>query len=89
MNPYLELLMHDGKKMRTFSLDVPEIELVWHQDEHDRKVDVMSGEGWQFQYDNEIPFKLNKGDTFTIESMRYHRVVKGTTPLILLIDEEN
>jgi quercetin dioxygenase-like cupin family protein len=80
--------MHDGGKMRTFAADVAEIELVWHRDEEDRKVTVLSGEGWKFQYDNEIPFQLKKGDVFNIESMRYHRIIKGTTELVLLIHEE-
>lgn len=89
MNPYLELAMHDGRKMRSFSLDIPDIELLWHRDEHDRKVTVMSGEGWEFQYDNEIPVKLKSGDTFTIEAMKHHRVIKGTTNLVLIIGEEH
>lgn len=88
VNPYLELTMHDGNKMRTFARDVSEIELVWHRDEADRKVTVLQGEGWKFQYDNELPIQLKEGDVFTIEAMKYHRIIKGQTALVLLIHEE-
>lgn len=79
--------MHDGNRMRTFGKDVPEIELVWHRDEEDRKVTVLQGEGWKIQYDNELPIELKEGDVFIIEAMKYHRIVKGKTELVLLIDE--
>ena len=39
---------------RAFNHDVKDEELVWHRDENDRIVKVISGVGWKFQFDNEV-----------------------------------
>ena len=39
----------DGKIIRTFSPDVDDDELKWHQDLNDRKITVIEGGGWSFQ----------------------------------------
>ena len=41
--------------IREFSKDVNEMDLVWHQDKEDRKIEVLEGKGWKFQKDNELP----------------------------------
>jgi len=73
---------------RTFDRNVSEIELVWHRDHKPRTVTVVEGNGWKFQYDNELPTELKKGDVFSIEAMRYHRILKGNTGLVLKINEK-
>ena len=73
---------------RTFDENVSEIELVWHRDHEARTVTVIEGTGWKFQYDNQLPVELKEGDIFSIEAMRYHRILKGDTGLVLKIDEK-
>ena len=53
MNPY-----KNKGNIRTFSKDVNKLELVWHQDAEDRDIEVLEGEGWQMQFDNELPCLL-------------------------------
>jgi quercetin dioxygenase-like cupin family protein len=83
MKPYT----HQGT-IRTFSKDVDEWLLEWHRDEHDRYVTVLEGEGWRFQRDNCLPLELKKGDIIFIPREEIHRVIKGTTDLIIEIKEE-
>jgi len=70
MKPY-----QDSSNIRVFSKDVDPMELVWHQDKEDRNIEILEGEGWQLQFDNELPFKLEKGDCISItEFKKYHLV---------------
>ena len=71
--------------IRLFSSEVDSEELVWHRDKEDRKVEVLEGEGWQFQFNGSLPFELTQGRTFSIPKDMYHRVIKGKTKLVLKI----
>jgi len=73
--------------IREFGLDIPHTELVWHRDKKDRIVEVLEGDGWEFQYDNELPFTLEKGDMLVIKKETYHRVKKGNSKLVIKIIE--
>ncbi len=82
MNPYtdeIHILTNDN--IRNFTTDVKELDLVWHQDREDRTIEVLEGEGWRFQKDNEIPVDMNVGDRIFIAEGEIHRVLKGTTNL--------
>ena len=82
MNPYtdeIHILTNDN--IRNFTTDVKELDLVWHQDREDRTIEVLEGEGWKFQKDNEIPVDMNVGDRIFIAEGEIHRVLKGTTDL--------
>jgi len=82
MNPYtdeIHILTNDN--IRNFTTDVQELDLVWHQDREDRTIEVLEGEGWKFQKDNEIPVGMNVGDRIFIAEGEIHRVLKGTTDL--------
>jgi hypothetical protein len=68
----------NGKILRTFSSEVDEDELKWHYDLKDRKVQVIRGDNWELQMDNEEYF-IPKGV--------YHRVIKGQGDLVVLIEE--
>lgn len=81
MNPY-----QDSSNIRMFSKDVDPMELVWHQDNEDRNIEVLEGEGWQFQRDNELPLELSKGDHIFIATNQTHRILKGTTDLKIRIN---
>ena len=81
MNPF-----KNKGNIRTFSKDVNKLELVWHQDAEDRDIEILEGEGWQMQFDNELPFDIGKGDRIFITEQRIHRILKGTTDLKIRID---
>jgi quercetin dioxygenase-like cupin family protein len=61
------------------------MELVWHQDEEDRTIEILEGEGWQLQRDNELPLALQEGDIIFIPEYQIHRVIKGNTNLKIQI----
>ena len=84
---YFDVLIDENNKYRLFAADVDDGELVWHQDARDRVVWVLSGKGWQFQFDNELPIQLEEGITIKIPNHIYHRVIKGTNDLIIKITE--
>ena len=86
VNPYLDKYL-DNKIVRYFSEEVDDKELIWHRDKKTRDVEVISGDGWQLQMDNELPEDLKKGKIYRIPKMEYHRVIKGTSQLVLKIKE--
>ena len=38
------------------------MELVWHQDDEDRKIEILEGKGWCIQRDNMLPRAMKKGE---------------------------
>jgi hypothetical protein len=85
--PYLDDFQKNGKFIRTFDNNVNDDELVWHRDKRDRKVRVISGDGWLIQMDNELPIPLLMGQTYNIKKEVYHRIMKGKNLLRLEIEE--
>ena len=81
MQPY-----KDSSNIRTFSKDVDPMELIWHMDDEDRNIEILEGKGWKFQFDNELPLSLVKGDHIFIKRHRIHRIHKGTTDLKIRIN---
>ena len=81
MNPY-----KNKRNITTFSHNINKLELVWHQDKEDRNIEVLEGEGWSMQRDNQLPFDINKGDRIFIAVNEIHRVLKGTTDLKIKIN---
>lgn len=77
------------KFRRVFTENVETDELIWHRDREDRKVYVESGNDWMLQIDNELPQVLQEGHTYFIPKMTYHRVIKGTGDLKIVIDESS
>lgn len=87
-NPYIDEYLTDNSWIRTFDPTITSSdEYVWHRDEKDRIVTVLEGDGWQFQFDNEIPIRINKNDEIKIPKQVYHRIMIGNTPLKLKIEE--
>ena len=78
-----------GKKifLREFKRDVVSDELIWHMDREDRYVKVLKGKGWDLQLDNQLPQTMVEGKTYFIPKYTYHRVIKGTTDLVVEIRE--
>jgi len=86
-NPYFETRL-DNTIYRRFEGTVEETDLVWHRDASDRQLIVKEGQGWQLQFDNELPVELKKGEKYFIAREQYHRLIKGQNDLILEIIEE-
>lgn len=86
VTPYSETI-NGTVRLRTFKGDVDEDELVWHRDYHDRVVEVISGDGWKFQYDNQQPREMRVGQLFHIPKGMFHRLIKGDNTLVLEITE--
>jgi quercetin dioxygenase-like cupin family protein len=84
-NPYTNTPITQTSVIREFSSEVDPMDLVWHQDEEDRTIEILEGEGWQLQRDNELPLTLQEGDIIFIPMGQIHRVIKGNTNLKLQI----
>ncbi len=84
---YTQKNISDNKFERTFSSDIPETELKWHKDKENRMVEVTEDTDWYFQMDNGLPIPLNKGVKLDIPKETYHRVIKGTGDLKIIIQE--
>lgn len=85
--PYFETRL-DNTIYRRFKGTVEETDLVWHRDKNDRQIKVVEGQGWQLQFDNELPVELVEDETYFIASEQYHRLIKGQGELVLEIIEE-
>lgn len=79
--PFEEEKIKDNIFIRTFSTDVDEMDLIWHTDKENRFIKVLEGNGWQFQYDEELPFEMTDGLGFPVMKGQIHRVIKGLGPL--------
>lgn len=79
MKPYIEKELAKSVVVRTFSSEIDEMELKWHWDEEDRLVEPLNDNDWQFQFDNELPMRINK--QIFIPRGVMHRVIKGSTDL--------
>jgi quercetin dioxygenase-like cupin family protein len=77
----------DNKLIRTFSPEVDSDELVWHQDLRDRVVTIIESGGWKFQREDELPIKLMNEQILFIPKQSWHRVLKGTSKLVVEIEE--
>ena len=79
--PFTEQQLDTKLFLREFSADVDEMELIWHEDREDRIVSVVEGNGWKFQFDEELPIEMTDGLSISILKGRIHRVIKGNGPL--------
>ena len=86
--PFKEIVLNENLKIRLFDKSTNLDDLVWHRDACDRIVEVVSGTGWSFQRDNELPFNIGSGDTFEIQKESWHRLIKGDDDLVLIISEK-
>ena len=82
--PFEQEIIGD-KILRTFSPDVDSEELKWHRDRENRLVEILEGEDWFLQMDNELPTKLVIGEKYYIPEGVYHRVIKGKNNLKVLV----
>ena len=80
--PYLEQVI-ENLSYRVFPEDVQEEELIWHQDAEDRIVEALHDTDWMFQFDNDLPISFRH--PIYISKGVIHRVIKGTTDLVLRV----
>lgn len=85
--PYAQKNLNNGVFLRTFSKDTLTEELVWHRDRNDRIVEVLEGDNWEIQFENQLPQTLNVGEEYVIPAYTYHRIKRGTTDLKVKIQE--
>lgn len=83
--PYTHKVLEDGSFEREFK-DTDEMELVWHRDREDRTVSLVSGDGWMLQMENSLPVLLESGTKYFIPKETYHRLIMGSTHLVLNIN---
>ena len=79
--PFKEEQIDQFNFIRTFSADVDEMDLIWHADKENRIITVLEGNGWKFQFDEELPIEMEDGINITIPKGVIHRVIKGKGPL--------
>jgi hypothetical protein len=85
MKPYNDI-KKENHFIRTFDKNVDSSELVWHKDKKDRYIEILEGNDWFFQFDNEFPKPLN--EIKYIPKNTYHRLIKGDTNLTIKIIEK-
>ena len=85
-SPYDDESINEDVKLRTFDINVNADELKWHRDREDRLVEIIDGENWGLQFDNELPKRLVKGGLYIIPEGVYHRVIKGDGELKVKIN---
>ena len=86
MKPYKDRQLTETSKIRVFKSNVDSGELQWHRDREDRLVEVMEGNGWKFQLDNQLPINLTEGQVLLIPQGTYHRIFKGKGDLKIKSD---
>ena len=79
--PFTEEKIDDYNFIRTFSENVDEMDLIWHTDRENRIIEVLEGNNWKFQFDEELPLKLTNGLNISIPKGKIHRIIKGNGPL--------
>lgn len=85
---YIDEKLSDTSWIREFDPEITESEeYVWHRDLNNRDVEVLEGEGWKFQFDNDLPFFINRNNTIHIPKLIYHRLIPGKTKLRIKINE--
>ena len=75
--PFEEEKIDQYNFIRTFPADVDEMDLIWHADKENLIITVLEGNGWKFQFDEELPVEMTEGKSISILKGRLHRVIKG------------
>tara|TARA_R110002126_G_scaffold84958_1_gene206101 strand:- start:960 stop:1238 length:279 start_codon:yes stop_codon:yes gene_type:complete len=83
--PFKEKQIAENVFLRYFDHNILSEELIWHQDQEDRTIEIIQSNDWYFQRDEEVPFKLVEGMKFSIKKMNYHRLLRGKDDLIIKV----
>lgn len=71
--------------VRIFDVEAEDSTYVWHRDHEDRMIEILEGDGWQFQWENALPWLIVPGMKFRIDANEYHRIIKGVNDLKIRI----
>lgn len=85
--PFTEHIISDSIVIRTFETGYPDYLYKWHADDETRILEVLEDNDWRFQYDNELPVELLRGVDVKIPVGVIHRLIPGTTQLILKVNK--
>jgi hypothetical protein len=77
--------MINGMRIRTFSENVEDKELKWHQDLEDRYIKPLHKTDWHVQLDDDLPIPLKEQDEIYIPEGVWHRLIKGSGELKLQV----
>lgn len=86
MKPYQDLQITEKSKIRVFESNVDSGELHWHRDRENRLIEVLEGNGWMLQLDDELPVEMKVGNQYLIPEGVYHRTIKGNGDLKIKIN---
>lgn len=87
--PYIDDYIDDKNFVRTF-FNTKENEnlFIWHEDLLDRLVKVIyTNSECLFQFDNQMPFEIKKGDIIEIPKRQIHRIILPSGVLVVQISE--
>ena len=87
--PFEEEKIDQYNFIRTFPADVDEMDLLWHADKENCIITVLEGNGWKFQFDEELPIEMTKGKSISILKGVIHRVIKGNGPLVIKLQKNS
>ena len=85
--PFLEHQVNKNIYLRKFLNETEDEEYIWHRDQEDRIIEVLSSDGWKFQQENELPILLEEGITIYIPKLSWHRVIKGKGDLLIKVNK--
>lgn len=88
MRPYREKRFSGNRILREFSENVPVDDLEWHMDRKNRRVTVVEGTDWKLQLESGLPFTIQPGGTYFIPKESWHRLLRGSGKLRIIIVEE-
>jgi hypothetical protein len=80
---YTESPISDTEVIRVFSSNVESEELKWHWDEEDRIIESIGKTDWKFQFDNQLPIKIE--GKLEIKKGVWHRLIKGNNDIKIKI----
>ncbi len=81
--PYWEEHIDSNTIIRHFDYTMPDHLYKWHFDLEDRIIEATHKTDWKFQFADKLPIKLE--GKINIPTGVYHRLIKGTGTLDLLI----
>lgn len=84
--PYFEVSL-ENFILRKFSSLTDDYEFEWHIDDKDRLIYVLNSDNWMYQFDGELPHRLEPNSYLLIEKGKWHRVLKGNGILEIIIYE--
>jgi hypothetical protein len=80
--PFIETIISEFEVIREFTSH-PDHLYKWHIDQEERSVEVLNENDWRFQFDNELPIKMQ--GIIDIPLGAIHRVIPGKTNLKIRI----